>query len=103
MVQTVNTYTISSRPSRVLGCLRGRSLRRNISLGQSAIHNKIGSIDKAALVTSEEDNSMSLLDRLTKSPSREMHLPTEPLRLVITKPVLKKGRAKQRSATETIR
>lgn len=43
---------------------------------------------------------MSLLNRLAEPTGREMHFPTEPLRLVITQPVLEKGGAVQTSVNE---
>lgn len=55
-------------------------------------------INKARLVTGQEDNSMSLLNSLAKSSRREMNLSPVTLSLVITKPVLQERRVQRRRA-----
>ena len=62
-------------------------------LGHSAIDDKVGSVDKAALVTGQENHRVGLFDGLTETACGEMHLTTETLGLVITKPVLQEGGA----------
>lgn len=89
-----------SRSSRVLGRLGRRSLRSNIGLGQAAVNDKVRGIDEAALVAGEEHHRVRLLNSLAKATSGEMHLTTEALRLVITKPVLEKGCAIHSQSTE---
>lgn len=59
-------------------------------LGHSTINNEVGSVDEAALVASEEDDGMSLLNCLAEPTSREVDLAAVALRLVITQPILQK-------------
>jgi hypothetical protein len=64
------------------------SLTRPAYLSHSTIDHKISSIHEAALVASQENHGVSLLDGLTKPASGEVHLSAEALLLVLTKPVL---------------
>ena len=95
--------------SQVLGSSQRRSFRGDICLSNvsnshkvtqeqtylahSTVNNKVSSVDKAALVAGEEDDSVGLLDGLTETAGREVNLTTETLSLVITQPVLEKGSA----------
>lgn len=63
------------------------------NLAHSTVNNKVSSVDEAALVAGEEDDSVGLLDGLTETAGREVNLATETLGLVIAQPVLKKGGA----------
>jgi len=60
-------------------------------LGHATIDNKVSSVDKAALVTGQEDNSVCLFNSLTETSSREVNLTTLALGLVVTQPVLQEG------------
>lgn len=64
-----------------------------IYLGHATIHHKVRAVDKAALVTGQEDHRVSLLNGLTKTARGEMHFTTESLRLVVTQPVLQERSA----------
>lgn len=61
--------------------------------GHSTVNDKIGTIDKAALVASQEDHGMGLLNGLTEPSGREVDLATEPLGLIVAEPVLEKRSA----------
>ena len=77
----------------VLRCLRRRPFGRNIGLCQATVNDKVSGVHEAALIASKEDNRMRLLNRLAEATAWEMHLATEALLLVITKPILQKRRA----------
>jgi hypothetical protein len=72
----------------VLGRLSRRSLGRDVAPSHTTVDDKVRAIDKAALIASEEENTLSLLDSLAESASREVNLATGALGLVIAKPVL---------------
>lgn len=76
--------------AQVLRRFRGRPLGSHISLGQAAVHHEVRGIDEAAFVAGQEDDSMSLLDRLTEPAGGKMDLATESLLLVVSKPILQK-------------
>lgn len=57
-------------------------------LGHSTVNNKVTSINKATLVTGQENNCMSLFNGLTETTGGEVHLTTETLGLVVAQPVL---------------
>lgn len=80
----------SSLRAKVLRRFRGRTLRSHISLGQAAVHHEVCGINKAAFIASQEDDSMSLLDRLTEPAGGKMDLTPESLLLVVSKPILQK-------------
>lgn len=67
-------------------------------LSHSTINNEISTVDEAALVTGKEKHSLSLLNRLTKAPSWEVHLASVALGLIITQPILKERRVQRRRA-----
>jgi len=64
-------------------------------LGETTIDNEVGSIDKAALVASQEDHTPGQFNSLTKTTGREMDLTTMAFGSIISEPILQ-----QRSATE---
>ena len=74
--------------SQILRCFCRRSFRSHICFGQPSVDNKISCVDKAAFVAGQEDNRVSLLDRLAESSRWEMYFAAESLGLVIAKPVL---------------
>ena len=76
--------------TQVLGGLSGRTLRGHIRLGQTTIDDKVSRVDEAALIASQEDNGVGLLNGLSETTGREVNLATEALLLVITEPVLQK-------------
>jgi hypothetical protein len=76
-------------PCIVLGRLEGRSSRRSVALGHAAVNDEVSSIDEAALVASKEEDTLSLLNGLAKTTSREVNFATVALLLVVTEPVLK--------------
>ncbi|KAI6762150.1 hypothetical protein HG531_002703 [Fusarium graminearum] len=55
-------------------------------------------VDKARLITSQEDNGVSLLNSLAESSHGEVDLTSVSLSLVITKPVLQKRCVERRRA-----
>lgn len=61
----------------------------------SSVNHEISTIDEAALVAGQENNSMSLLNGLAETPGREVDFTTEALGLIIAEPILQK-----RSATD---
>lgn len=69
-------------------------------LGHSAIDDKVGSVDEAALITGEEQHGLCLFNCLTETARREVHLTTVALGLVITEPVLKERGAGQTLSAE---
>lgn len=73
--------------------LRRRSLGRGIASRHTAIDYKVRAIDKAALVASEEQDSLSLLDSLAEAARREVDFAAVTLGLVVAEPVLEKGGA----------
>lgn len=75
-----------------------RSLSSNIALGHTTIDRKVMSIDKARLIARQEQNSLRLLNSLTKPPHREMNLTSVTLLLIITEPVLQERCVKRRRA-----
>lgn len=79
--------------TQVLRGLGGRTLRSHIRLGQTTVDDEISGIDEAALIASQEDDSVGLFDGLSEATGREVDLATEALLLVITEPVLQKGSA----------
>lgn len=87
-------YNCISRPGNVLGRLCGGAFRRNIGLGQSAIHDEIRGIDEAALVAGKKYHRVRLLDGLAESTSGEVHFTTEALCLVVAEPVLEERSTK---------
>ena len=66
-------------------------------LAHATVNNKVGSIDKAALVTGQEDHRMSLLNGLSEPSHGEMHFAAVTLGLVITQPVLQEWSAGSQS------
>lgn len=77
----------------VLGRLRGRTFRRNVALGHTAIDNEVRTVDEAALIAGKEEDRLGLLDSFAKATSREMDLTAVALRSIVTEPVLKEGSA----------
>jgi hypothetical protein len=63
------------------------------NLGHSTIHDKVGCIDKAALVAGKEDNSLGLFNSFTEPSSGKMYFSSAALRLVVAQPVLEQWRA----------
>ena len=57
-------------------------------LGHTTVNNKVRAIDEAAFITSEEENSLSLLDGFPETASWEMDLAAHALVLVGAEPVL---------------
>jgi hypothetical protein len=78
----------------VLGRLSRRPLRRDVAPSHTTVNDKVRAIDKGALVAGEKEHTLSLLDSLAETASREVNLATSAFGLVVTQPVLK-----QRSAT----
>jgi hypothetical protein len=71
------------------------------NLGHATVDDKVSSVDKAALITGQEDNSVCLLNSLTETSSREVNLTTLALGLVITQPVLQE-RSVERSRAQSV-
>jgi len=61
------------------------------NLSHTTINNKVLPIDKGTLVSSKEQNCLSLLDSFTKATRWEMNLAAVTLGRIVTKPVLKEG------------
>lgn len=78
--------------SQVLGGLGCRALGSDISLCQTPVDGEIGGIDKATLITGEEDDGVGLLDRFTETTGWEMDFATESFLLVVSQPVLQQRR-----------
>ena len=57
-------------------------------LGHSTVNNKIVTVDEAAFVAGKENHCVRLFNGLAESSGREVHLTTEPLRFIITQPIL---------------
>lgn len=74
--------------SLVLGGLGGRTLWCDISLGQTAINNKVMCINETALVAGEENCGLRLLDSLAESTSGEVDFAAESLGLVVAEELL---------------
>ena len=74
----------------VLGRLKWRALRCGVAPGHTTVDDKVGTIDEAALIAGEEENTLGLLDGLTEPAGGEVHLTTESFGLIITQPVLQK-------------
>lgn len=73
--------------------LRRRSLRRSIAPRHTAINHKVRAVDEAALIASQEENGLSLLNRLAEAAGREVDFAAVTLGLVVAKPVLEEGGA----------
>lgn len=58
-------------------------------LGHTAINNKVSAINEAALIASQEEDSLSLLNSLSESSTGEMDLSSQALGSIITQPILK--------------
>lgn len=74
-------------------CLRRRSLRRSITPRHTAINHKVSAVDKAALITSQEENGLGLLNRLAEAARGEVDFAAVTLGLVVAEPVLEEGSA----------
>ena len=70
--------------SQVLGSIGCGALRSHISLRQTTVDSEIGSIDKAALITGEEDDGVGLFDSFTEPACWEMDFATESFLLVVS-------------------
>jgi hypothetical protein len=81
--------------------LRSRSLSGHVRLGHSTIDDKIRAVDERALVGSQEEHGLSLLDGFSESTSREMNLTPVPLCRVVAEPVLEQRRV-QRSRAQSV-
>jgi hypothetical protein len=68
------------------------AIKNLLNLGHSAIHDKVRSINEAALIASKEYDGPRLLNSLPKSSSGEMNLSAVTLYTIITQPVLEKRR-----------
>lgn len=60
--------------AQILRCLRSRTFRSDICLGQTTIHDKVRRVDEATFIASQEDDGMGLLNRFSKATGREMDL-----------------------------
>lgn len=74
-------HAISSSPQQVRN-------HRFTYLRHPTVNNKIMTVDEAAFVAGKENHCMRLFNGLAESSGREVHLTTEPLRLIIAQPVL---------------
>jgi len=63
-------------------------LLQHTNLGHATINDELMSINKRALISSQEENCLSLLNSLTKTTHREVDLATMALCLIISQPVL---------------
>jgi hypothetical protein len=79
--------------SRTFGC--------DISLGHTAVNDKVAAVDEAGFIRSQEENSLCLLDGLTEAAGREVNLTPVTLRLVVSEPVLQE-RGVQRCRAECV-
>ena len=61
--------------------------------GQPAIDYKVGPVDEAALITSEEEDGLRLLNSFAKAAGRKMDLAAMALSRIVTEPVLEECRA----------
>jgi hypothetical protein len=73
----------------------------DISLGHTAVNDKVTTVDEAGLVGSQEEDSLCLLDGLTETAGREVDLTPVTLGLVVSEPVLQE-RSVQRCRAECV-
>jgi hypothetical protein len=73
----------------------------DISLGHTAVNDKVAAVDEAGLVGSQEEDSLCLLDGLTETAGREVDLTPVTLGLVVSEPVLQE-RSVQRCRAECV-
>jgi hypothetical protein len=69
------------------------SFGSDVAPGHTTVDNKVCTIDETALVASEEENGLSLLNGFAEATSREVDFTTGSLNCVVTKPILQKGSA----------
>lgn len=62
-------------------------------LGHAAINDEIGPVHKTALIASEEDNGLGLLDGFAEAASWKMHFAALSLGYIVAEPVLEERRA----------
>lgn len=72
----------------VLGSFGCGALRSHICFCKTTVDCEIGGIDKATLITGEEDDGVGLFDRFTETAGWEMDFATESFLLVVSQPVL---------------
>jgi hypothetical protein len=73
-----------------VGCLCWWSLGCGVTLRHTTINYEICAVNKATLVTSKEENRLSLLNGLSETSSRKVNLAAVSLGLVVAEPVLQK-------------
>lgn len=76
--------------------LSRRTLGCRVAPRHATIDHEIRSVDEAALVTSKEQDCLSLLNSLSEAASGEVNLATVTLLLVVAEPVLEEGSAVHR-------
>jgi hypothetical protein len=69
------------------------TLGGGVATCHTTINNKVGTVDKAALIAGKEKNGLSLLNSLTEAASGEVDLAAVALGFVVSEPVLEKGSA----------
>jgi hypothetical protein len=74
----------------VHGCLGRWSFRRCVAPRHTAIDDEVGTVDEAALIAGEEEDTLCLLDGLTKATCGEVNFAAVALGCVVTEPVLQK-------------
>jgi hypothetical protein len=74
-------------------CLRRRSLRRSITPRHTTINHKVRAVNKAALIASQEENGLGLLNCLAEAARGKVDFAAVTLGLVVAEPVLEEGSA----------
>jgi hypothetical protein len=77
----------------VVGSLGWWAFRRGVAPRHAAVNHKVCTVDEAALVAGQEENTLSLLDSLSEATSWEVNFAAVTLGLVVAKPVLEEGSA----------
>ena len=77
------------------GVVAGRSSRRAggrcVALGHSAVDDEVRAVDEAALVASQEEDCLRLLDSLAETAAGEVDFAAVALLNVVAEPVLEQG------------
>lgn len=93
LVHSVASTSLQELLAQVLGGLGRRALRGHICLGQSTVNHKVGGIDEATFVASQEDDGVSLFDGFTEATGGEVDFAAESLLFIISEPILQQGGA----------
>jgi hypothetical protein len=72
------------------GRLGRGSFGRGVTPCHTAVDHEVGTVDEAALVAGEEENTLCLLNSLTKATRGEVDFAAVALGCVVTEPVLQK-------------